>query len=853
MPETTYLNEHRAPTEPNLKTQLHQAVEKVSVEVLEDNGQRIKELFQHQPLKFDIKVGSKTQEITLQLDRVVTFFSKPENKKYLLAIKVNPDLAAKKLKEKIEAALERDVQTFLQLRRTELPIFYFESHFEILELELTNPGTAIQEALEYIMEMHRARTERAGKKHLPLHKRLFYRTTSLLLNASHRLTRYFKPETESGADEAAIKVFLKLVERFWINQVGRPKYNKGIGDADDYWTFPKQGDEVLRKKGFYPLSIRPNPEKHQYRNNHETVATAIWSTLREQILNRQKAVKRGESVTPLPIRKQEGYWVVVESDPRSNKYFRKIHIPHEVLLGENANFIDFYHHYLTEITTNRAPLISGPESYQAVNEQIDEDVFYDSNEHKKNRRNPDNFEDADLRIAIDTLGSGSTKITRYFQEPKYNPMGTRTPTVLVLSVFRNGSSIGQATTINAHAPVDGKRAEEELKKIMKEMESARISTDFRSSDKDILKKIAEIKLLEIKLLTHKKTEVFRAISDGDEEAVEDKQHNQEKTALDEGIAAYEAHLGSDYKSDSQTERDAFIDTLLHTFEEDGELNAFFEKQFGNKIDVYALFCWAVCLTLGIEDVHFLEADGNGLTPIALSLPLSLELAAAASKSESIETILRKDRKLVASLVDTIGSFQRQRSRAKRSITPDGKVKIGMGAIETVEVTSGIFRKQLSQLAGVTIPYGRNITTRSLLVSAMAGTKRRSTGFSSQDIRAFGTADNSVYEFGGLGFTDFATGAWRVVLRSGRVDALRSKIEQDDFYFSDEIQKVVKEYCKKSFISVPKTFPLPEQVISAIFTYMLRKNVYFVMGIFTTEYNNYNKQFYQQASSNQVVA
>lgn len=825
------------------------AVDKHVDRMLANDGAEIRRVFRIRELSFPIKVGNQDLNIRLSVQRVIKYFSKPENRKLLISLSQDDKEIAAHLRKKIEEALLSDVETYQQFRRTKLPIFSFESHFKILELDFVGPGQAIREALKHIAFMNKVRTQTKKSGSLPPHKRVFFAATEMMLRASRRVTRFFEEddETDSQTKENALKGFLYLVEQFWAHQVSRPKYNKGLRGEDDYWSFPNKGDAEMRKSGFYPISVRTSPDTHRYRTTQEAVAATVWATLRQQVQGREKMLQQGKSLRQLPRRRKEGYWVVVETDPKSDALFQKIHIPYDVLLGDEADFQSFYRHFLKQLHDQKVT-VTGPQSYEETTQLAEEEVYYDSSTHKYNRAQSDNFADADLRVVVDELSSDSTKIPHYFRKPKYNPCGTRTPTVAVISVAPEAISkgeviVGSFTTLNAHAPIDGKEADAETRAIAADLETTR--ADIASDETYIAHHADErsIEELETALTHHKAQREIPVLSDAFDEPV------TTETAELSGITAYEARLGTDIVQ----QRDVIIQMLIDLFDKDSQLNEHFSKNYdGAVIDIYNVFSWAVCLTLGLEDVHFLEADGNGLTPVGLALPLALEKLDQEidvdSDPEKLKAALLQNPDLIYILTETAKEFQEQRSTAKRHITKEGKIRIGMAPIEVLKVASGPFRDVLSKLARITLPYANNLATNSFLISAMAGSKRKQMEVGKNQTRAFATASDTIYsEYGGIGLKDFADGAWRVVIRAGKTDVVRRQFEKTDFYFSEIVQAAVKKFCEQQGIPVPDTFPLPEKVLSFLFGYVLRQKIYFVMGVFTAQIEIDNRRQKQKIS------
>jgi hypothetical protein len=417
-------------------------------------------------LTYDLnEIQFNQKKITIDQNRLEKFL---KQRPHLFLIP--PTKLHQVIKKELASALEKDFNTYDSLKNRNFPIY--SNPFQIVELKLHKPSDVISKTLDYLGSLSLTKTDKSligiiKKKYV----QAMIGNTKKILKASNAITMFFRKNIDNS--EQKTRLFNYLIEHFWRIQVGRPEYMEGAintedgSQEDDYLTFPEKGDEILRKEGFYPIS---KVFREKYASKIELVSHIAWSTLRAQIFQREN--KPREICTPLPKRRKEGYWIVVETDINKDNAFKKIHIPWEKIGDSEATYEEFLAHVLQELENHdQKHELVGPETDKDIENELKKDILYDSKKNRENRKNVDNFYDADLRISINPTSKEATRTKRAFSNIKLNPVGSRTPTTININLQKIGSEFQTTdlTAVYAHALIDGKETEEELDFILDEV------------------------------------------------------------------------------------------------------------------------------------------------------------------------------------------------------------------------------------------------------------------------------------------------------------------------------------------------------------------------------------------------
>jgi hypothetical protein len=715
-----------------------------------------------------IKITINEERFRTFLDTNPQLFLTPENQL--------PNAIHKEL----QIALKEDLELYESTKDHYLPILDKEKGFKIIEVILHDPATLISDVLKYIGELVQSKSKRSvfGYANRVFNK-VFMGPTTQIVKMTNAINNYRNEHVDSY--NSAVKLFNYTIERFWSIQKGEPTYMEGGFDLDgepedDYWSFPNLGDEEIRKNGRYPISNKLN---EQFDSIIEEIALTTWAALKKQIFDRGP----DKNTVPLPKRPNEGYWMVLPLSITKNSGYKKINIPWKKIDANGATYEDFLDYFLNALSNNKMVPLHGPQTNEEIKHEHSKDILFDSDLHKMNRKDLANFFDADLRINIEEATVEGTRITRIFHELDSNPVGTRTPTVISLTNYKNNQQTAAAdmTVTYAHAPIDGKQAKEEIDEIISLIKKENRN---RITNPDLREKVENFNTNPTTLAEFGEEKLIKAISDDTTaESVED---SLSKERRGKGVQSYEMRIGTDIKD---KEKESTVTKIYQEYSKNGEIYEALKNKYDTIINPYIILDWALMISLGIDHVHFLEKDGAGLSPVPQELPYALvELIKIVSRDDDKNLGFsfferRSIKRLSTQIVKSINRFNHARFNMTRKSKIDkyGRIKIGAGPIETLEAAAGPLRDQLSKIASVFIRSSNDIVNKSVLVSVMTKTKKEienaSTLHTPVDTKGFGTSTNSIY-IAGIGVTNFGNHGWRIVNRADKVDLVRKKFKKE---------------------------------------------------------------------------
>jgi hypothetical protein len=748
----------------------------LTLETFKTNPKLIDQLVENHGL-YLLSAGGETYH--LDSHRVVAYLKKNT---HVLAGSNELQIATK-AKEALQNALQEDIEKLDSMADQALPIFNKEK-FNLIEAEHHDPFELIKRSLDHIKELVKVMKGSSRREDLLMP------TTRKMLGTGTWLQGFLK------STEGAKQAFNQLVEHFWPYHVGRFILRKNQENDDEEWFELAQPDKAIDKKGFFPVNKLVDKN---FSDRLHCVGAVAWATLRTQIIDRREDYQAGVSVSPLPERKTEGYWVVVENDLDDNSSFRKIHVPWEVVAGPEASFESFYRHF--EQAFNESPPIDDLTQAARVESLLAEDIDYDSPQHKQNRQDLTNVVDADVRILIDKLTAKKKGVKHLLTSPVANPVGSRTPTVVSLMVLPLPDQKGEAvnlksvTEISSHRVADGSYLEnKELARIVKGIRSgettrnpvnSRMTLEMPAIRDPSEQGSVEVKLDEEKIGQAYEISLGKEVKDFGDELEDD--NNHESLGKITNVDKLAEAVNKQYAG--------VIDSLYSQCRKGGILYDSFKKEFGIRLNVHTIFTMALMHTLGIQHAHFLEKDGDSITPVPAVLPSELKrlivmleksrlneevtyFSQGGSKTDintktyneeneiTIEKILGIDLNNIAQGFELFSKGRFEFARRPK-LKKNGRYQIGAGPIEVLKVAAGPARNFLTWLAKFTIPHANGIVTDSLLISCLTN--------SGSGTRSFGSAIDSVYENqGSVAVSDFAENAWRVVIRAGLTDLVKQK-------------------------------------------------------------------------------
>lgn len=690
---------------------------------------------------------------------------------------------ATKLKEELILALAEDIRTYDGMSNQALPIFNNEK-FNLVEAEIQNPYELIDRSLKHIRELL------ISMNGFSINELLLQPVTKGMLGTGTWL------QEQRYSSKVAQETFNYLIERFWPDHVGRFTIKKGKPGQDESLIELAKPDKVIDQEGYFPVNKAVNKD---FSDRLHCFGATAWSTLRTQIITRREDYDNGVSVSPLPQRKKEGYWVVIEDSLDDAHIFRKLRIPWDIIAGPEANFEDFFKYF--EMAYNAAFVVEDLQTQDRIEQLLKQDISYDSPEHKNNRKDFLNVVDADLRITIDKLSPRNKGVKHLLNNPVYNPVGSRTPTVISLMAL----------------PLNDSKNEKIKLRYVNQISSHRFADGAYIEGSELNNIIAGI-ISDLNIVPNEKRTTLDFPVYLEPEDIE---------VSTTKFPVYEIMLGSEELGRNKQIDLAYANTMKQLYDicrPESMTYQYYLKEYGIRLNIYSLFNMALLDALGIKHAHFLEKDGDSITPVPVVLPLEMAkliktirkhrtnitetfYSFGGSKSEmnygpqyvekntftdekANEVNLKKIAKGLQLFADG-----RYKHAKRQKIGKNGKYKIGAGDIEVLSVAAGPGRSFLSGVASFSIPGADEIVTDSLLISCL--TK------SSEETRSFGSALDSIYKkWGSIGVSNLTDSAWRIVFRSGEENLLRKKFDPKNTGKSDtELEQLFKEQLQNSLYCV----------------------------------------------------